>query len=166
MRLFMDKRPFSWDCDYRITYENNKFAYRVKGESGKKKNTLTLYNPNEMALGTVVMKKGLFSPTFELFLDERSIGTITKDFTFAVTRYVLHLSRWRVFGMVMSWEFDIMDEGCLIMHAGTDGSPYAALDQFLLDIYYDNNDIPALLAALGMEAATSTLRPQRRRKPR
>ncbi len=156
MKLFIEKRPFSWEAKYSVFAENGKEMYKVQGVEGKKEKVITLFNVNEMELGKVVMKKPLIgSPKFEIILAEQSVGKITKDFTFAVTRWVLELSRWRVFGSIMSWEFDIMDEHSLVMHAGVEGTQYEGQDKYVLDISYDNNEIPALLTAIGMEAANS-----------
>ncbi len=159
----MDKRPFLWDDEYTVTYENLKPIYKVVSKSSKKQNEIILFNINEMELGKIIMKKPLIgSPKFTIILAEQEVGKITKDFTFTVTRWVLHMSRWRVYGSIMSWEFDIMDEHSLIMHAGTDGTAHEGEDKFMLDISYDNNEIPALLTALGMEAANSMLKRNRK----
>ena len=165
MKLFLDKRPFSWDGEYDIFYEDGATAYHVKGEPLKRKNVITLYNRNEMVLGRIERKIGFFGgSTFTIFLDENEVGTIQKDFTFSVTRWILHLSRWRIFGVINSWEYDILDESTIVMHAGTDGTQYSDCGRYMLDIYYDNNEINALLVAIGMEAANSLIKPRKRNR--
>lgn len=166
MKLFIEKRPFSWDDEYDISYEDGSKAYHVRAETIKKRiNEIVLCNRNDMEIGKIIRKKGILgSSKFTIFFDGNQIGTITKDFTFAVTRWVLSMSRWRIFGLIMSWEYDILDEGTIVMHAGTEGTDYADCGKYMLDVYYDNNESNALLVALGMEAANSLVKPPKRRK--
>lgn len=165
MKLFIDQRPFLWDAEYDVCYENGNKAYHVKAESGKKVDTIVLYNKNEMELGKIERRKGIFGGSkFSIIFDGNEVGTIVKDFSFAVTRWILHMSYWRVFGLIGAWEYDILDEDTIIMHAGTDGTAYDGCGKYLLDVYYDNNEINALLVVIGMEAANSLIKPRKRRR--
>jgi uncharacterized protein YxjI len=166
MKLFIEKRPFRWDDEYDISYEDGSKAYHVKAQTVKKRLfEIVLCNRNDMEIGKIVRKKGVFGGSkFTILFDGNEIGTITKDFTFAVTRWVLTMSGWRIFGMIPSWEYDILDENTIVMHAGTDGTKYNDCGKFMLDVYYDNNESNALLVALGMEAANSLIKTKKRRR--
>ncbi|MDO4458965.1 MAG: hypothetical protein Q4C42_02615 [Clostridia bacterium] len=159
MRLFIDKRPFSWDVEYDVTLENGTKAYHVKNEQEAKRLwSITLYNRNGVEIGKIVRKKSIFGKSkFTIYFDNNPIGTIEKTYVHNTARYMLKMTNWRVFGLIMSWEYDILDDGAIITHAGTEDSPYADSGKFMLDIYYENSESSILLAALGLEAANSLL---------
>ncbi len=175
MKLFLDKRPFKWEDSYNIYYEDGSVAYKVVNQPVKKKQALSLYkrweivlyNPRDMEIGKIVRRKGpLGGNKFDILLDGENIGNITKDYGWGFTRWVLAMSGWRIFGLTSIWEFDVLDEKTIIMHAGTDGTPYADCGRYMLDIYYDNNEITGMLVVLGMEAANTLVKPDKRRTRR
>lgn len=161
MKLYFDKRPFSWDDSYTIYEETDRPAYQVIAESGKRINTITLQNANEMEIGKIVCKRNIFGRwSFKIFFDDNLIGTVEKKHeTFTVTRYQLYCNRWRVFGNIMGFEYDIFDGKYIVMHAGNDDEKYE--DKYVIDTSYSNNERPAILVALAMEAANSTLKPRK-----
>ena len=175
MKLFLDKRPFKWEDKYNIYYEDGSLAYTVVNQAVpkkhkfqlKKKWEVILYNPRDMEIGRIVRTQGpLGGNVFDILLDGENIGNITKDYGFGYTRWVLGMSGWRIFGLIGIWEYDVLDENCIIMHAGTDGTPYADCGKYMLDIYYENNELTAMLVVLGMEAANTLVKPDKRRTRR
>ncbi len=156
MTLYFDKRPFRWDDQYSIYDETDHRAYQVVAEPGEKANTITLLNRNGVELGQVRCRRNLFGKwKFTLWFDEKQIGTVEKVSSHGVVRYELRYNRWRLFGNILAFEYDIYDGKYLVMHAGNEDNAYPG--KFVLDTSYSNNEQAALLVALAMEAANSTL---------
>ena len=166
MRLFLKERPFTWDAEYDIFYENETKAYHVKNEQVKKRLwRVTLFNRNDMEIGKIERKKSIFGDEkYTIYFDDREIGAIEKTYIHNKTRYLLKMVNWRIFGMIMSWEYDILDDDAIVAHAGTDGSPYEGKGNFMLDVYYENSESMIVLACLGMEAANSIIYEKEQKK--
>jgi len=151
MKLWIDKRPFSWNMSYTIYEEDNTPSYKVMCEGSEKVSTITLMNANDMELGKVVQTRKFFSPRYEIFLGDELMANIVKSYEHKITRYVLKYRQWRVFGNILGWEYDIFDEQFLALHVGCEDPDFP--DKYVIDGSYSNNDVPAILVVLGMEAA-------------
>ena len=162
MKLYFDQRPFSWEAAYTIYEETGQPAYQVKGEPGGKENVIVLGNRNGVEIGRVRCRKTVFGKwRFSIWQDETQIGTVEKYRSHGVVRYELKCYHWRLFGNIMAFEYDIYDGKYMVMHAGNEDNAFPG--KYVIDTSYSNNEQPALLVALAMEAANSTLPP---RKPR
>lgn len=160
MKLYFDKRPFRWEDRYTIYDETDHAAYEIAAEQGEKENAIILQNRNGVELGRVRCRKSLFGKwKFTLWYNEKPIGTVEKVNNHGVVRYELRYNRWRLFGNIMAFEYDIYDGKYLVMHAGNEDNAYPG--KYVLDTSYSNNEQAALLVALAMEAANSTLPPRK-----
>lgn len=160
MKLYFDKRPFQWEAAYTIYDETDHEAYHIVGQPGEKENIISLQNRNGVELGQVKCRKTLFGGwRFTLWHDGQQTGTIEKINRHGVTRYELRYNRWRLFGDIMGFEYDIYDGTYIVMHAGNEDNAYPG--KYVLDTSYSNNEQAALLVALAMEAANSTLPPRK-----
>lgn len=160
MKLYFEQRPFSWEDLYTIYDETGQPAYRVTAEPGKKENVIILQNRNEVEMGRVVCrKKALGGWKFSLLMDGKPFAAVQKRTSHRVTRYELNYNRWRVFGDIRRFEYDIYDGKYLVMHAGNEDHAFPG--KYVLDTSYSNNEQAALLVALAMEAANSTLPPRK-----
>lgn len=152
MKLHFPKRDFSWVEPYAIYEEDGQAAYRVSGEAGAKLRKIFLKNRNDMVLGTVVGKKSLFGKwSYSIFLDEERIGTVEKYSSHGVKRYELNCNRWRLYGNILGFEYDIYDDKYLVLHAGNEDNSFPG--EYVIDTSYSNNEVTGLLVALAMEAA-------------
>ena len=160
MKLYFQQRPFSWDDLYTIYEETGQPAYRVTAEPGKKENIILLKNRNDMEIGRVRCRKTwLGGWKFEIYLDGNRVGTVDKYSSHGVKRYELNCNRWRVFGNILGFEYDIFDGKYMVMHAGNEDQAFPG--KYVIDTSYSNNEQAAVLVALAMEAANSTLPPRR-----
>ncbi len=160
MKLYFDKRPFSWEADYTNYEETGHPAYQVVAAPEEKENVIRLFNQNGVELGRVRCRKTIFGKwKFSIWQDENQIGTVEKYSSHGVARYELKCYRWRLFGNIMAYEYDIYDGKYMVMHAGNEDNAFPG--KFVIDTSYSNNEQPALLVALAMEAANSTLPPRK-----
>lgn len=160
MKLYFDQRPFRWDDMYTIYDETGQPAYRITAEPGEKENRILVRNRNDVELGRVRCRKTFFGGwRFSLWQGEAQIGTVEKYSSHGVTRYELKCNRWRIFGNILAFEYDVFDGKYMVMHAGNEDGAYPG--KYVIDTSYSNNELAALLVALGMEAANSTLPPRK-----
>ena len=156
MKLYFEQLHFSWEDMYIIYDETDQRAYQVKAEPDKKCNWIILENRNGMEIGRVKCWKNLFGTwKFQILQDETPIGTVEKIRAHGITRYILNCNRWRVYGNILGFEYDVFDGKYLVMHAGNEDNAYPG--KYVIDTSYSNNEQAALLVALAMEAANSTL---------
>ena len=160
MKLYFEQRPFAWEDQYSIYDETGARAYQVKAQPDKKCNWIILENRNGMEIGRVKCWKNLFgSWKFQIYLDDQLIGKVAKCRSFGIERYELEYNRWRVFGNILGFEYDIFDGKYMVMHAGNEDNAFSG--KYVIDTSYSNNEQPVLLVALAMEAANSTLPPRK-----
>jgi uncharacterized protein YxjI len=163
MKLLIKKRPFEWNASYKIQDENNRDVYQISGSYDEKKHihSINLYNINGVKLGHIDKKEGKFNSSVKIICSDELFGTLEKERHFSVCRYALHVSDWEVFGLPLSWDYDIREKGSIIIHAGSEGTKYENSDYYVLDVYYANNEITGLLVALALEAAASLIPPRK-----
>ncbi len=154
MKLLIEKRPFSWENEYDVYDEKGRFTYRITTERKDRISSIFVASQYGGEIGKIVKTKKLFKTTYEIFLGGDYMGKVKKETMYGgVTRYVLDYARWRVFGTVLNWEYDIVDDKYIIAHAGDDNMEHDG--KFVIDTEYSNNEAPILLIALAMEAATA-----------
>lgn len=155
MKLLIDERPFSWDAHYDIYDESGDFTYRVVAEKDKKGGSITVTSRFGVEVGQIKKTRTLLKDKYEIFLSDELMGTVQKEFMYGITRYVLNYKQWRVFGNILGWEYDILDEKFMVAHAGNEDGAHPG--KYVLDTSYSNNEIPTLLVALAMEAANADM---------
>ena len=80
MKLRFQQRMFSWFCSYDIYNEAGQTVYEVKGQLSWG-HCLKIFDPNGNEIGTVKQCVLTFLPKFELYLGERYLGCISKEWT-------------------------------------------------------------------------------------
>ncbi len=154
MKLLIEKRPFSWETEYDVYDEKGGFAYRITTERRDKTSAIFITSQYGGEVGKIVKTKRLFKTTYEIFLGDNYMGKVKKETMYGgVTRYVLDYARWRVFGTILNWEYDIVDDKYIVAHAGDDNMEFDG--KYVINADYSNNETPILLVALAMEAATA-----------
>ena len=81
MKLYFKQRFFSWFDSYDIYYEDGSVAYTVEGKLAWG-HCLHILDPYGEHIATVKQQVLTFLPKFDLYVGERCIGTIRKEFTF------------------------------------------------------------------------------------
>lgn len=81
MKLYFKQRFFSWFDSYDIYYEGGDVAYTVEGKLSWG-HCLHILDPYGQHIATVKQQVLTFLPKFDLYVGERCIGTIRKEFTF------------------------------------------------------------------------------------
>jgi len=150
MKLIFKQRMFSWFDSYDIYYENGKVAYTVKGQLSWG-HCLKIYDPQGREVGTVKEKVLAFLPRFEVYLGDRYLGMIRKEFTFFVAQFTIDFLGWQVDGGLMEWDYTVRSrEGRQV--AAISKELFHWTDTYIIDVADPQDALPALMLALAIDA--------------
>lgn len=150
MRLLFKQRLFSWFDSYDIYNESDETVYTVKGQLAWG-HCLKIYDAEGAEIGTVKERVLTWLPKFELYLGERYVGCITKEFTFLRPKFNIDCNGWHVEGNWLEWDYSILKE---------DGQEVAAVskelwnwtDTYVIDVHNPEDALCALMVVLAIDA--------------
>lgn len=108
MKLLFKQRLFSWFDSYDVYNEAGQTVYTVKGQLAWG-HCLKIYDGRGIEIGTVKERVLSFLPKFEMYLADRYIGCINKEFTFLRPKFNIDCNGWRVDGDWFEWDYQILD---------------------------------------------------------
>ena len=102
-------------------------------------------------IGTVKERILTFLPKFEMYLEDRYIGCISKEFTFFVPKYNIDCNGWHVDGDLFEWDYQILNSS---------GRPVANItkelwnwtDTYVIDVLDPQDALCALMLVLAIDA--------------
>lgn len=150
MKLLFKQRFFSWFDSYDIFDEAGNTVFTVKGELSWG-HLLRIYDANGNELGHIKQKIFTWFPTFEMYLGDRFIGSIHKEFTFFKPRFTIDCNGWQVEGNWFEWDYEI---------SNSVGQPIATVskelwnwtDTYTIDVVDSNDALCALMLVLAIDA--------------
>ena len=150
MKLLFKQRFFSWFDSYDIYDEGGSTIFSVEGKPswGHK---LHILNAQGRHIGMVKEAVFTFLPKFELYVGERYVGCITKEFTLFKQRFQIDCNGWQIDGDFMGWDYRIQDAY---------GRPVAAVskeifnwtDTYSLDVADSRDALLVLMVVLAIDA--------------
>ena len=150
MKLIFKQRFFSWFDSYDIYYESGETAYTVKGQLAWG-HCLKIYGPTGQEIGTVQEKVLTFLPKFEMYLGDRYMGCIRKEFSLFVPKFTVDCSGWSVDGSFLEWDYRILDaSGQLIATVSKEILNFT--DTYVMDIVHPENALGVLMLVLAIDA--------------
>ena len=109
MKLCFKQRFFSWFDSYDIyDASTGATAFTVEGKLAWG-HCLHILDAQGRHIATVKERVLTFLPKFDLYIGERSIGTIRKELTLFRPAFVLDFNGWRVQGSFLEWDYTIED---------------------------------------------------------
>ena len=150
MKLLFKQRLFSWFDSYDIYDENGQTVYTVQGQLAWG-HCLKIYDARGVEIGTVKQQILTFLPKFELYLGDRYIGCISKEFTFFFPKYHIDCNGWQVEGDMFEWDYQILNSS---------GKPIANItkelfnwtDTYVIDVHDPQDALCALMLVLAIDA--------------
>lgn len=150
MKLLFKQRFFSWFDSYDIYDEYGHVIYEVKGELAWG-HLLRIYDAQGHAIGHVKERVLTFLPKFEMYMDDRYMGCISKAFTFFKPRFDIDCNGWQVEGNWFEWDYDILDaSGQIIAHISKE--PMHWTDTYVIDVQNPADALCALMLVLAIDA--------------
>lgn len=150
MKLLFKQRFFSWFDSYDIYNEAGQTVYTVKGQLSWG-HCLKIYDAAGVEIGTVQERIFTWLPKFEMYIKDRYIGCISKEFTFFRPRYHIDCNGWQVEGDWFEWDYQILnDTGRAI--AAVSKELWNWTDTYVIDVLDPNDALCALMLVLAIDA--------------
>ena len=151
MKLLFRQRVFSWFDSYDVYNEARETVYVVKGQLAWG-HCLKIFDAAGNEIGSVKERVFTFLPKFELYLGERYIGCIQKEFTFFRPSFRIDYNGWEVEGSFLEWDYAVTDPaGRTVMAASKELLHWT--DTYVLDIARPEDALLCLMIVLAIDAA-------------
>ena len=150
MKLLFKQRLFSWFDSYDIYDEAGHTIYVVKGQLSWG-HCLKIFDSNGHELGTIQQKILSFLPKFEIYLENRYIGFIKKEFSFFKPRYYIDYFDWDIEGDFMEWDYRIFNRNKTTI-ATISKQLWNLTDTYELDIVQQVDALGILMLVLAIDA--------------
>ena len=150
MKLLFKQRFFSWIDSYDIYNEAGETVYTVKGELAWG-HCLKIYDAAGRELGTVKEKILTWLPKFEMYLEDRYIGSINKEFTFFKPKFNIDCNGWTVDGDWFEWDYTILNAQSQQI-ASVSKEIWNWTDTYVIDVTNPQDALCALMLVLAIDA--------------
>ena len=150
MKLLLKQRLFSWLDSYDVYNEEGQTVYTVKGQLAWG-HCLKLYDAYGEEVGMVKERILTFLPKFEIYMKDRYVGCINKEFTLFRPSFHIDYNGWQVQGDWFEWDYRILNSS---------GSPVASIskellnwtDTYVINVQEPQNALSALMLVLAIDA--------------
>jgi len=150
MKLLFKQRLFSWFDSYDIYDEAGNTIYVVKGELAWG-HLLRIYDANGREVGYIKQRVLTMLPKFEMYLGDRYIGCIHKEFTFFRPRFHIDYNGWRVEGDWFEWDYMILNSAGQNV-ASVSKELWNWTDTYVIDVVNPQDALYALMLVLAIDA--------------
>ncbi len=150
MKLLFKQRLFSWFDSYDIYAENGSVMFTVEGRMGWGKK-LEISDATGKYLGMLKQEIFTFLPSFEMYIGERHVGCVRKEFSFFKPSFFLDCNGWTVEGNWFEWDYSIYDSrGNVVAAIYKEGFNWT--DTYVLDVFDPQDAVTVLMIALAIDA--------------
>ena len=150
MKILFKQRLFSWFDSYDIYNEAGQTVYTVKGQLAWG-HCLKIFDAQGNEIGTVKQRILTLLPKFEIYLGDRYLGCISKEFTFFRPRFHIDYNGWQVDGDWFEWDYRILNSsGSRI--ATVSKELWNWTDTYTIDVYNQQDALFALMLVLAIDA--------------
>lgn len=150
MKLLFKQRFFSWLDSYDIYNEAGQTVYTVKGQLSWG-HCLKIYDARGNEVGTVKERILTFLPKFEMYLGERYMGCISREFTFFIPKYNVDCNGWQVEGDFFEWDYTIRNASGQSI-ATVSKELFNWTDTYVIDVANPQDALCALMLVLAIDA--------------
>ena len=150
MKLLFKQRFFSWFDSYDIYNEAGEVVYTVKGQLAWG-HCLKIYDARGMEIGTVKERVLTWLPKFEMYLGDRYIGCISKEFTFLRPKFNIDCTGWQVDGDCFGWAYEILNSAGRTV-ANVSKELWNWTDTYVIDVRDPQDALCALMLVLAIDA--------------
>ena len=150
MKLLFKQRFFSWFDSYDIFNEAGETVYTVKGQLSWG-HCFKIFDVTGREVGTVKQKIFAWLPKFEMYLGDRYVGCISKEFTFFKPKYNIDCNGWHIDGNFFEWDYNILNNTGQNI-ATVSKQIWNWTDTYAIDVYDPNDALYALMLVLAIDA--------------
>ena len=150
MKLLFKQRFFSWFDSYDVYDEAGRTVYTVKGQLSWG-HCLKIYDAQGREVGTVRERILTFLPKFEMYLGDRYIGCIRKEFTLFRPRFNIDCNGWQMEGNWFEWDYEILT-GSGVPVASVSKELWNWTDTYVIDVHNPQDALCTLMLVLAIDA--------------
>ena len=155
MKLLFKQRFFSWFDSYDIYNEAGQTVYTVKGQLAWG-HCLKIYDAQSREIGTVKERILTWLPKFEMYLGDRYIGCISKEFTFFKPEYNVYGPDWKVVGDFWDHDYEVYDGKAVVAHVYKEWFTWG--DAYTINFGFGADEVMALSVVLVIDACIEAQR--------
>ena len=112
---------------------------------------LRIYDAGGNELGLIKEKVFTWLPRFEMYLGNRYIGCISKEFTFFKPKFNIDCNGWQVDGDWLEWDYTVLNRAGQSV-AGVSKEIWNWADTYIIDVYNPQDALCALMLVLAIDA--------------
>ena len=150
MKLLFKERMFSWFDSYDVYDEAGNTLFSVEGQLSWGKR-LEISDASGVHVGTLKQRVLTFLPTFELYIGDRFIGSIHKEFSFFTPSFNIDCNGWHVDGDWLEWDYTIYDASGAVV-ATVSKELFNWTDTYVLDVKDPADAVTVLMLTLAIDA--------------
>ena len=150
MKLLFRQRLFSWFDSYDIYDEFGNVVYTVRGELAWG-HLLRIYDSRDREIGYIKERVFSWLPQFEMYLGDRYVGVIRREFSFFSQKFSIDCNDWQVEGDAFGWDYSIVDRNGRSIATVTK-ELFRLTDTYVIDVYDPNHATCILMLVLAIDA--------------
>lgn len=112
---------------------------------------LKIFDTYGNEIGTVKERILTFLPKFEIYLGDKYIGCISKEFTFLKPKYNIDYNGWHIEGDFFEWDYSILSQGGQNI-ATVSKQLFNLTDTYIIDVNDSQDALCALMLVLAIDA--------------
>lgn len=150
MKMRFKQRFFSWLDSYDIFDEAGNTLYTVKGQLAWG-HCLRIFDAHDEPVGEVRQRIFTWLPKFEMYIHDRYIGCISREFTFFRPQYSIDCNGWQVDGDFFEWDYTIRSSSGHQI-ATVSKELFNWTDTYVIDVADPADALCALMLVLAIDA--------------
>ena len=159
-RFLIKQRVFSWTDTYYVYDEAGNPILFIKSDWLSLGHRIRVFdNSTGEEIGIIQEKIFRIFKEFEISINGYSQGIIKQRFSFFRPVYDIDYRGWHLEGDFMEWNYDIYAEDRLVVMIRKQLFQWG--DTYVLDVYDNYDDLPAIMIAIAMDAAKCSSDEQR-----
>ena len=152
MQLCIRQRVFSWTDSYDVYDENGIARYFVRAEFLSLGHQIHVYEKRTgREVGSIHQRLLSLLPTFDIVVDGRRRGSVSKQLSLFTPRYEVDFRGWDVEGDLLGWDYSVYQGNLEVMNISKAWLSWG--DTYTLEYTNPAHEMPGLLLVLAIDAA-------------
>ena len=152
MQLCIRQRVFSWTDSYDVYDENGIARYFVRAEFLSLGHQIHVYEKRTgREVGSIHQRLLSLLPTFDIVVDGRRRGSVSKRLSLFTPRYTVDFRGWDVEGDLLGWDYSVYQGNLEVMNISKAWLSWG--DTYTLEYANPAHEMPGLLLVLAIDAA-------------
>ncbi|MBR4942167.1 MAG: LURP-one-related family protein [Clostridia bacterium] len=149
MKLYIKQQIFSWRDRFEVKEENGSPKYYVEGEIFSWGKKLHVYDCFQHEVAYIEQRIFSFLPTYDIYVRNRNVARIVKEFTFLRPRYSINTLNWEIDGSFWFHDYSVKENGREIVNISKEWMTWG--DSYELDIRDTSRELEALAVVLTID---------------